>query len=181
MQKALKIAVLGCFLSPFPAVAETGLRREPSAVPAQPVLQEKAAPPSIQVVGRKSIYSREEIARAIAAFRAYCQPLGGDAWNELTNITARITPEFAPERQAKGWKTSIHLAVTLPRETNLIPADNRKLGKLGGRTLYFFMGGASGPGVFVNQREARFLCGMDDYQTGATGFIPILELDFLNR
>lgn len=35
--------------------------------------------------------------------------------------------------------------------------------------------------MFVNQREARFLCGMDDYETGATGFIPVMELDFLNR
>lgn len=139
MQKALAMALFCCPLLPLPAGAETSkeigvLRTSPTSNSVQSAVPEKKTPvqpPPVRIVGRTSVYSEAEVERAIELFRTYCQPLGGDAWHELTNITARITPEFSPERQAKGWKTVIHLAVTLPRKPNLIPVNNSKLGNLG--------------------------------------------------
>ncbi len=138
-------------------------------------------PPAFRVTGNQSIYTPEEIEQAIAAFRTYCQPLGGEQWADLRDITARITPEYAPYRREKGWVTAIHLTATVAAKPQVIPASDRQMGPIAGRTLYFFMGGGQSPGVFVSRQVGQFLCGLKGYESGDVEFLEIPELEFLNR
>lgn len=140
-----------------------------------------ASPQKVRITGNRSIYSEEEVERAIAVLRAHCQPLGGMQWEDLTDITARITPEYAPYRQEKGWKTAIHLTAVISQKPRFIPAEEPRMGVFAGRTLYFFIGGASAPGIFVSRQIGKYLCGLPGYESGDIEFLPAPELDFLNR
>ncbi len=188
----LKLAttLLVCLSASLPALAQSLLppstlkvapqegfaksdKSPPTAVPAS---QQK-----IRIIGNRSIYSDEEVERAIAVLRTHCQPLGGEQWEDLTDITARITPEYAPYRQEKGWKTAIHVTAVISGKPRHIPAEDGRMGVFAGRTLYFFIGGASAPGIFVSRQIGKYLCGLPSYESGDIEFLPVQELDFLNR
>lgn len=171
---------------PGPARQSAPSTSEPAAAPPARTDEAEAPlqpppPPAIRVTGTRSVYSQEEVEQAVAALRAYCQPLGGEQWGDLNDITARITPEYAPYRREKGWITAIHLTANISNKPRHIPGSDPQMGSIAGRTLYFFIGGGREPGVFVSRQTGQFLCGLPAYESGDVEFIPIPELEFLNR
>lgn len=192
IQGGLKLAttLLVCMVAPLPAVAQSLMPPQmPKVAPQEGFTKQdkplaSAVPASqqkVRIIGNRSIYSEEEVEHAISVLRSHCQPLGGKQWEDLTDITARITPEYAPYRQEKGWKTAIHVTAVISGKPRFIPAEDPRMGLFARQTLYFFIGGASAPGIFVSRQIGKYLCGLPGYESGDIEFLPAPELDFLNR
>lgn len=134
---------------------------------------------SVAQAGTVEDDAQEVAVRAIKIFRQHCQPLGGKMWGDLENVTAHFEEEQADHRKGRGWKYHIKLAARVVDKPKYIPVYTRELGVIPGHVLYFFLGGGRQPGAFISKRVSKFLCGVENYDTGSDFFMPIPEFGAL--
>jgi hypothetical protein len=132
-----------------------------------------------EITSNTRLISEADVRKAYSEFMAFCTTLRR-ASGDIVRIEARAFDELAPNRQAKGWKASIHLSVTL-KKNNLqsLPTYHPATGVVAGHTLHYYLGGGASPGVFASKRVSQFLCGMPVDDSGTDTFASLASLRFL--
>ncbi|MBB6308940.1 zinc ribbon domain-containing protein [Xanthobacter tagetidis] len=171
--------IFGCLVA-FLIIARVARESPRDAVTTAEVIRAEPAPQAVEPqIAESNLMSRDDVLRAIAAFREACRPLGGAMWADLTAVKARVQKEYAPHRLAKGWKTSIELELVVPDKPRLIPAYDERTGVIAGHHLWYDLGGGKEPGFFASKRVSQMLCGSPIDQNGNVTFAKAPGLAFI--
>ncbi len=126
-------------------------------------------------------YTEADVQVAIDQFRRNCRPLGAEFWGDVEEISAQIYKEYAEHRLARGWTTTMSLALKFSRDPKYGPAFASGTGVLAGQTLHYDLGGGITPGFLAIKRSSQYLCGLAFSHDGDQLFVPVEGLKFLDR
>lgn len=136
-----------------------------------------AATPPIEITQTDPSIPEGEIREAVRVFLENCSPLNGYL-ADFQTIKVRTGREFADHRLSRGWKTDIHITLTVPDQPRYVPKFDPRTHLIAGHTLHYHIGGGSSPGILGSKRSSQMLCGLPIDQNGSDTFksVPGLSL-----
>lgn len=122
--------------------------------------------------------SEAEAKRAVEIFINNCSPLNRFL-GDFSEIDVQVRKEIAEYRLEMGWKTEIHIRMTVPDDPKFVPRYDPRTHVISGHTLHYYVGGGKKPGIIGAKRSSQMLCGLPIDQGGSVTFKSVSELSSL--